>query len=158
MAQRACAALWQTISAFAPICEPTKCAWGEKAFSGYLGSDDKKAWEAYDACALLRQYDGDRVDILVDQGTDDNFLKDGQLRTDALREAAAARNNASVVVQMRAGYDHSYYFIATFIESHLRFHAERLVDAQSQQLNAATFQSEVAAAAADAADAGDAKK
>jgi S-formylglutathione hydrolase len=119
--------LFKCISAFAPICEPTECAWGQKAFGGYLG-DDRAAWAQYDACALLRNYTGanSRVDVLVDQGTEDKFLKDGQLRTDALKECAKLPNNASVVVRMQHGYDHSYWFISTFIDSHLEFHAERL--------------------------------
>jgi S-formylglutathione hydrolase len=121
--------LFKCISAFAPICEPTQCAWGQKAFRGYLGESDTAAWEQYDACALLRNYVGAncaRVDILVDQGTEDKFLKDGQLRTDALKEVAKLPNNASLVIRMQHGYDHSYWFISTFIDSHLEFHAERL--------------------------------
>ena len=139
-------ATFKSISAFAPICEPTKCAWGEKAFGGYLG-DERDAWLEYDASALLAEYAGERVDVLVDQGSEDQFLKDGQLRTDALRTAAAQSNNASVVVRMQAGYDHSYYFIATFIESHLRFHHERLDAAAAEAANAQAVRD---AAAADA--------
>lgn len=111
---------------------------GKKAFSNYLG-DDQAAWQQYDAVHLLQQYaavarrclisrrsyDGDRVDVLVDQGSADNFLAE-QLGTPALRQAAALPNNASVVVRMQSGYDHGFFFISTFIESHIEFHARRL--------------------------------
>lgn len=113
---------YQAISAFSPICQPTTCPWGEKAFSHYLGSD-KSSWEAYDASVLLAASKGKNVPaILVDQGTADNFLAE-QLNTPALiaaNEAAAA----GAEIRYQEGYDHSYYFISTFIEDHLRFHAK----------------------------------
>merc|ERR1712000_205757 len=118
--------LFKTISAFAPVSQPTECAWGQKAFKNYLGEKDKSKWLDYDAVALLQHYEGDYVDVLIDQGTDDKFLKDGQLRTEELRQVASKANNASIVVRMQHGYDHSYHFIATFIEDHIRYHAERL--------------------------------
>lgn len=113
---------FRSVSAFAPICSPLHCPWGEKALGGYLGHD-RNEWRVYDACALIE--DGARVgDILVDQGSDDGFL-DEQLMPHRLREACDA---AGIPLSLRTqpGYDHSYYFIATFIEDHLRWHAERL--------------------------------
>lgn len=139
--------LFKCISAFAPICEPSQCPWGVKAFSGYLGGE-KKDWLQYDAVHLLEGYNGDRVDILVDVGSNDQFEKDGQLRTQSLRALSLKpvsyvdvfsyfvvlmvllfinKKNASIVLRVQHEYDHSYYFIASFIESHLKFHSERLV-------------------------------
>lgn len=116
---------YQSISAFSPICAPMTCPWGIKAFSHYLG-DDKTAWQAFDASQLLRN--GSKRAILVDQGESDNFLVE-QLKPELL-EAAALEANLSVsatdtnlVVRRQAGYDHSYFFIATFIDDHLGFHA-----------------------------------
>jgi S-formylglutathione hydrolase len=109
-------------SAFAPIVSPTNCPWGEKALGGYLG-DDQAAWADYDACALIEG--GARLpDLLVDQGEADNFL-DGQLKTHLLTQACAAAGQPATI-RMQAGYDHSYYFISTFMADHLRWHAERL--------------------------------
>lgn len=111
-----------SVSAFAPIVSPRNCPWGEKALTGYIGSD-KAAWREYDACALIA--DGARVaDILVDQGTADNFLE-GQLKPQLLREACDAAA-IPLTLNLREGYDHSYYFISTFMEDHLRWHGERL--------------------------------
>ncbi|MEZ5962863.1 MAG: S-formylglutathione hydrolase [Planctomycetota bacterium] len=113
---------FKSVSAFAPIASPMHCPWGEKALTGYLG-DERAGWRPYDACALLD--DGARVDaILVDQGTSDPFL-DTQLRPDLL-EAAAARAGVTLTLRRQPGYDHGYYFVATFVGDHLRWHAERL--------------------------------
>ena len=114
---------FQSVSAFAPICAPTHCAWGEKALGRYLGAD-RATWRAYDACALLQ--DGARVpELLVDQGLNDNFLED-QLQPDRL-EAACDAAGVALTLRRQPGYDHSYFFIASFIEDHLRWHAERLI-------------------------------
>ena len=113
---------YQSISAFAPIVNPTQCPWGQKAFSAYLG-DNKDSWKAYDACELLRA-NGASLPILVDQGDADQFLQE-QLKTEAL-VAAAEVHNVDLTVRMQPGYDHSYYFIASFIEEHLAFHAKYL--------------------------------
>ncbi|UZK71164.1 S-formylglutathione hydrolase [Sphingomonas sp. S1-29] len=111
-----------SISAFAPIASPLACGWGEKALGGYLGPD-KAAWRAYDACALIA--DGARVDaLLVDQGDADQFLVE-QLKPELLREACAAAG-IDLTLRMQAGYDHSYYFIETFMADHIAWHAERL--------------------------------
>ncbi len=113
---------FKSVSAFAPIASPLNCAWGEKALSGYLG-DNRAAWREYDSCALIE--DGARVaDILVDQGVADNFL-DAQLKPQLL-EAACRDAGIALTLRMQPGYDHSYYFISTFINDHLRWHAERL--------------------------------
>lgn len=110
---------FRSASAFAPICAPSQCPWGEKALGGYLGSD-RASWAAHDTVALVASVDH-RLPILVDQGGADGFL-DEQLRTTLLEEAAAAAD-FPMEIRMQAGYDHSYFFIATFIEDHLRFHA-----------------------------------
>lgn len=113
---------FRSVSAFAPIVSPMNCPWGEKALGGYLG-DDKDAWRAYDACALID--DGARLpDLLVDQGESDNFLGD-QLKTHLLVEACERAGQAATI-RMQAGYDHSYYFISTFMADHVGWHAARL--------------------------------
>jgi S-formylglutathione hydrolase len=110
------------VSAFAPIASPMNCPWGEKALSGYLGSD-RQAWRQYDSCALVE--DGLRVpELLVDQGMADPFLAT-QLKPELL-EAACARASIPLTLRRQEGYDHSYFFIATFMEDHLRWHAQRL--------------------------------
>lgn len=113
---------FKAVSAFAPIASPLACPWGEKALSRYIGPD-RAAWRAYDACALIE--DGARLpDLLVDQGTADGFL-DSQLKPQLL-EQACARAGQPLTLRRQDGYDHSYFFIATFIEDHLRWHAQRL--------------------------------
>ena len=113
---------WRSISAFAPICAPSRVPWGEKAFGGYLG-DDHAAWRAYDATELVA-HQQHPAPILIDQGTADGFLAE-QLRPDLFRAACDAAGQ-SLELRMRPGYDHSYYFIATFVEDHLRHHAQHL--------------------------------
>jgi S-formylglutathione hydrolase len=113
---------FRSVSAFAPIVAPSQVPWGQKALGGYLGSD-QKAWTEYDATALIRA--GRRVrEILVDQGDADAFLQN-QLRPDLLA-AACKEHGIDLTLRLQQGYDHSYYFIATFIEDHLRWHRERL--------------------------------
>jgi len=118
-------ARYQSVSAFAPIANPMAVPWGEKAFGRYLGPD-RARWEAYDASALLRRAPGER-DILVDQGLADQFLE-RELHPEAL-EAAARASGGRVTVRRHAGYDHSYWFIQTFIADHIAWHRERLHDA-----------------------------
>jgi S-formylglutathione hydrolase len=114
---------FKSISAFAPICHPMDCPWGEKALGGYLG-DDRAAWRAYDAVALIE--DGARVStILVDQGADDQFLAE-QLAPDSLTAACDAAG-IDLTLRMQDGYDHSYYFISTFMADHIRWHAAALL-------------------------------
>ncbi len=110
---------FRAASAFAPISSPLSCPWGEKALSGYLGAD-RATWRAYDTCALLE--DGAEVlPVRVDQGLADDFLET-QLKPDLL-EAAAAAAGLPLELNRHAGYDHSYFFIATFIDAHIAFHA-----------------------------------
>lgn len=113
---------FRSTSALAPIVSPLNCPWGEKALGGYLGQDLAQ-WRAYDSVALIA--DGARLpDLLVDQGSDDNFLET-QLKTHLLVEQCAAVGQPATI-RMQPGYDHSYYFISTFMGEHLAWHADRL--------------------------------
>jgi S-formylglutathione hydrolase len=113
---------YRSVSAFAPIAAPMRCPWGQKAFRGYLG-EDQKAWQAYDASVLAaRQRFAHR--ILIDQGTADKFLAE-QLYPQVLAEACHTSGTA-LTLRMQDGYDHGYYFISTFIEDHLCHHAAQL--------------------------------
>jgi S-formylglutathione hydrolase len=113
---------FRSVSAFSPIVAPSQVPWGKKALGGYLG-EDRNAWRAHDAVALIE--DGARVpEILVDVGTGDDFL-DTELRPELL-EKACADAGIALTLNRRDGYDHSYYFISTFMADHLRWHAERL--------------------------------
>lgn len=113
---------YASVSAFAPIANPTECPWGQKAFSGYLG-EDKRSWEQWDATLLIATA-RERLPLLVDQGTADEFL-DTQLNPDALAEACETFHH-HIHLRMHRGYDHSYFFIASFIDDHLNHHAEAL--------------------------------
>ncbi|HEY0990987.1 MAG TPA: S-formylglutathione hydrolase [Kofleriaceae bacterium] len=117
-------ARFHSVSAFAPIANPMAVPWGEKAFSRYLGAD-RTRWEAYDASVLLRRAPAGR-DILVDQGLTDQFLE-RELHPEAL-EAAAAEAGHRLILRRHAGYDHSYWFIQTFIADHVAWHRDRLRD------------------------------
>lgn len=113
---------FRSVSAFAPIVSPLNCPWGEKALGRYLGPD-KAAWREYDACALIE--DGARLpDLLVDQGDADDFLHE-QLKT-GLLVMACRKAGIPATIRMQPGYDHSYYFISTFMAEHVAWHAERL--------------------------------
>ena len=112
---------FQTVSALAPIVAPTRVPWGEKAFSAYLGPD-RSAWAAYDACELVTGAPHPGT-ILIDQGDADEFLA-AQLRPELFEDAARAAGQPTRL-RMHPGYDHSYYFIASFMEDHLRHHAGR---------------------------------
>lgn len=113
---------YRSVSAFSPITNPLDCPWGEKAFGNYLGSD-RSRWREWDACALIAEA-GERLPILVDQGDADSFLVE-QLKPQAL-EAAAAAAGHPLTLRLQPGYDHSYFFIASFIDDHLRHHAQAL--------------------------------
>ena len=117
--------LFQSVSAFAPISSPTRCAWGEKAFTAYLG-EDRAEWAKHDAALLIEGGAAHGVydDILVDQGDADSFLTD-QLKPELLI-AAGKTSGQKVTVRMQPGYDHSYFFMASFIADHVAFHAARL--------------------------------
>jgi S-formylglutathione hydrolase len=115
---------WRSVSALAPIVNPSECPWGHKAFTGYLGSD-REAWRRYDACVLVGETRRSDT-ILVDQGSADAFVRE-QLMPERFVEACE-RAGQSLELNMREGYDHSYYFVASFVESHLRHHARALGD------------------------------
>ncbi len=116
--------LYASASAFAPIVAPSRVPWGQKAFSGYLGSD-RSRWAEHDACELVRTRPRSDLELLVDQGTGDKFLE-RELQP-ALLEAACASSGQRLTLRRHAGYDHSYYFIATFMNDHLRHHAKALL-------------------------------
>jgi S-formylglutathione hydrolase len=117
--------LFRSVSAFAPIASPTRCPWGEKAFTAYLG-EDRERWSDHDAARLIEAGVGAGCydDILIDQGDADPFLTE-QLKPDLLTAAAEAAGQM-VTLRMQPGYDHSYFFMASFIADHVAFHAERL--------------------------------
>ena len=113
---------FKSVSAFAPICSPINCPWGQKALTGYLGHDQER-WRSYDACALIA--DGARTDaILIDQGSADDFLTE-QLKPELLKSACDSAG-IDLTLRNQTAFDHGYYFIASFIEDHLRWHDKRL--------------------------------
>ncbi|MED5463666.1 MAG: S-formylglutathione hydrolase [Myxococcota bacterium] len=114
---------YRSISAFAPICAPSQCPWGQKAFRGYLG-EDRGAWAAYDATELVRTT-RHPAEILIDQGLSDGFLEE-QLHPH-LFEAACKEHGQALKLRRHPGYDHGYYFISTLMEDHLRHHARHLL-------------------------------
>lgn len=114
-----------SVSAFSPISNPMNCPWGEKAFSLYLG-EERSRWREWDASVLIAEAE-EKLPILVDQGDRDDFLE-GQLKPQALQAAAKAAGHP-LTLRMQPGYDHSYYFIASFIDEHLRHHAAALLPA-----------------------------
>lgn len=117
---------YTSVSAFAPICNPTKCPWGEKAFKLYLGGDTE-SWKQYDATELIKNYKGKDLHILCDCGTADNFLTGDVNQLQPLTFIQASTDaKVPVTFRMQAGYDHSYYFISTFIGEHLAHHAKFL--------------------------------
>lgn len=113
---------FKAVSAFAPICSPLNCPWGEKALSRYLGAD-RESWKQYDTCELVAVA-RERLPVLVDQGDKDDFLVE-QLKPELL-EAVAREVGYPMTIRMQPGYDHSYFFIASFIGEHLAFHARHL--------------------------------
>lgn len=117
--------LFRSVSAFAPICSPTRCPWGEKAFTAYLGPE-RALWEAHDAARLIETGIGEGCydDILIDQGDADPFLVE-QLKPELLVAAGNAAGQ-TITLRMQPGYDHSYFFMASFIADHVAFHARRL--------------------------------
>ena len=114
--------IFKSVSAFSPICNPTKIPWGEKAFTKYLGKDEN-IWNDYDACSLIKSR-GFQSDILIDQGVEDEFLAD-QLKPESFVQACEEKN-VEVSLRMQPGFDHSYFFIATFIQDHIDWHSQRL--------------------------------
>jgi len=112
---------YKSVSAFAPICNPTGSDWGKKQLSAYLG-DDPAAWNAHDASVMMRDHGCD-IPMLVDWGTNDQFID--LLRPETLTQAAAARRSEAVL-RLQKGYDHSYFFVSTFMRDHIEFHADAL--------------------------------
>ena len=117
--------LFRSVSAFAPICSPSRCPWGEKAFTAYFG-EDRATWDRHDAARLIESGAAKGVydDILIDQGDADSFLTQ-QLKPELLTAAAKAAGQ-TLTLRMQPGYDHSYFFMASFIADHVAFHAKRL--------------------------------
>ncbi len=115
-----------SVSAFSPIVNPTAVPWGQNAFQTYLG-EDRQSWQQWDACELLKYYQGKAIPMLVDQGDNDSFLGE-QLQPEGLAQVAADIDYP-LTLRMQQGYDHSYYFIASFIEQHLEFHMKHLQQA-----------------------------
>ena len=114
--------IFKSVSAFAPICNPMKCPWGKKAFTNYLGTEIEK-WKSYDACHLVTK-NPTSVEILVDQGLSDAFLKE-QLYPHKFLEACKSAN-VNLKFRQHEGYDHGYYFISTFMADHIEHHAKIL--------------------------------
>jgi len=119
-----------SVSAFAPICHPTTCSWGEGCLGAYLG-DDRESWKQWDATELVKA-GAKPVPLLIDQGTGDEFLAE-QLHPEALVEACCKRDNFPITLRMQDDYDHSYHFIASFIGEHLEFHARLLQSGTSSR-------------------------
>jgi len=115
--------LYKSVSAFAPITNPTECPWGQKAFSGYLGDEDKESWKKHDATELVKKSKGFKA--LIDVGTGDNFYKQGQLLPENFEKAAKSAG-AEVEVRYQPDYDHSYFFVSTFAKDHVEWHAKFL--------------------------------
>ena len=111
---------YHKISAFSPIVNPINCPWGQKAFTGYLGEKNKDDWKKYDACELIKSGKSHPNKILIDQGSSDDFLEK-ELLTNNFIDVCKIFNQPNEI-NFREGYDHSYYFISSFIESHLKFH------------------------------------
>ncbi|KAI5808789.1 putative esterase [Peziza echinospora] len=120
--------VYSSVSAFAPILNPMNCPWGQKAFLGYFGDRDQDSWKAHDATELVREHKG-KLNVLIDVGTNDKFYKQGQLLPEnfdyAVEEAGA--KGEGYRLRYQEGYDHSYYFVATFAEEHVNYHADLLL-------------------------------
>ena len=117
---------YRAISAFSPICSPSNCHWGKKAFAKYLGGNfesNRGAWLSYDAVEIIKGTKSCNP-ILIDQGTDDEFLKD-QLKTELLKQVISDKD-LPVNLRYQEGYDHSYFFISSFIGEHIKFHSKYL--------------------------------
>jgi S-formylglutathione hydrolase len=123
---------YSSVSAFSPICSPINCPWGQKALGEFIGgnpTDNHSQWAQHDAVELVKSSSTNTKDsllVLIDQGEADNFL-DEQLKIKLLEDAAAA-TDFPMQIRMQPGYDHSYFFIATFINEHISFHASALID------------------------------
>ncbi|XP_077300133.1 S-formylglutathione hydrolase [Arctopsyche grandis] len=117
--------LYKSVSAFAPICNPIECPWGVKAFTGYLGPKESGKWEEWDAVELVKSYNGPPLTLLIQQGKADNFFKEKQLLPGNLLKSCQ-ENSLPCILKMNEDYDHSYYFIASYIGEHIEFHSKIL--------------------------------
>ncbi|CAM9262243.1 unnamed protein product [Ectocarpus fasciculatus] len=119
--------LFKSVSAFSPISNPVNCPWGVKAFTGYFGADAQDEWEAHDSTALITKNGKSKYeDILIDVGSSDNFLINGQLLCDNFRLACSAVGQ-NVTLRYQGGYDHSYNFVSSFVQDHVEHHAQKLL-------------------------------
>jgi S-formylglutathione hydrolase len=116
---------YKSVSAFAPIANPINCPWGQKAFAGYFGEDQKAKWAEHDATELVKKWKG-RLDVLIDVGTGDNFYKQGQLLPENFEKAAKEAGVEGVNIRYQPDYDHSYYTMATFSDDHVEHAAKYL--------------------------------
>jgi S-formylglutathione hydrolase len=118
---------YKSVSALSPICNPSNCPWGQKAFSGYFGKENSSKWAEHDATELVKKFQGP-LDILIDVGDADNFYKQGQLLPEHFVEAAQASKHGAEDVKLRIqkGYDHSYYFVSSFAADHVDHAAKYL--------------------------------
>ncbi|KAL7727619.1 hypothetical protein ACLKA6_014963 [Drosophila palustris] len=117
--------LYQSVSAFAPIANPSECPWGQKAFTGYLGANTSD-WAEWDATRLVSKYASTPQELFIDQGSADNFLTGKQLLPENLLAAAAPNDHIQTIFKQREGYDHSYFYISTFVAEHIAYHAKLL--------------------------------
>ncbi|KAL8733850.1 MAG: hypothetical protein Q9166_001838 [cf. Caloplaca sp. 2 TL-2023] len=123
---------YKSVSAFAPIANPSNCDWGKKAFGGYFGDDNQVEWAEHDATELVKDWKGEPLDILIDVGTSDNFYKQGQLLPETFEKAAQGKGKVNI--RWQDGYDHSYFTMATFADDHVNHAARYLLGYdQSQQ-------------------------
>lgn len=123
---------FKSVSAFAPICNPIECPWGKKAFAGYLGPNEDE-WKEWDATELIKTYAGHETEIFIDQGDADNFYTQGQLLPENFEKAQAANDRVTCRLEMRKGYDHSYYYIQSFISDHFEHHFTHLVEREADE-------------------------
>ncbi|ORY08713.1 Alpha/Beta hydrolase protein [Clohesyomyces aquaticus] len=118
--------MYKSVSAFAPIANPINCPWGQKAFKGYFGEDQQEKWKQHDATELVKQWKGP-LEMLIDVGTGDNFYKQEQLLPENFMKAAKdAGNDKGINLRMQTDYDHSYFFMASFADEHVAYHAKHL--------------------------------
>ncbi|KOS18514.1 S-formylglutathione hydrolase [Escovopsis weberi] len=117
---------YRSVSAWAPIANPSLCPWGDKAFTGYFGDEDRELWKRHDATELVKHWKHGPLNALVDVGTADNFYKQRQLLPENFEEAAKAAGIQGLTLRYQDGYDHSYFFISTFAEDHVKHAAKHL--------------------------------
>ncbi|KAM9992139.1 hypothetical protein ACTFIZ_012783 [Dictyostelium cf. discoideum] len=115
---------YKSVSAFSPISNPTNCDWSLHSFKEYLGTENKEAWLQYDPCHLLKNYDGKPFDLLVDQGSADEFLND--LKFDNLQLVCKENSKINLIARLQDGYNHGYFYISTFIKDHIEYHSKHL--------------------------------